>query len=80
MIPLVEGQATGHQIQVMVDKLVEALPDGAPRAHGVMACLTLAIILIKDGVTPDEIQMGVKGCSEWLCLFLAEPVEASRVN
>ena len=78
MIPLLEAQATGRQIQVLVDNMVSTFPDTCPRAHAVIACLTLAIILIKENVTPDEIQFGVKGASEWLCLYLTSPSESDK--
>jgi len=70
--PIVEAHATGAEIQELVDRLLMSLPDLTSRAHAVIACLTLAIILIKENVTPDEIQDGVKGMSEYICLLLSE--------
>lgn len=71
MTTLVETGATGHQIQDLVDRMVRALPDTAPRAHVTIACFSLVLMIMKDNITPDEIMTGVKGLSEYACLFLS---------
>lgn len=80
MTNLIESQATGTQIQHLVDRFVSSLPDQAPKSHVVIACLTLAIILMKDEVTSEQIQAGVKGMSEWACLFLSEDDNADKTK
>ena len=75
MSPLVETQATGKEIEALVDNILHVL-NGEERGKGVMACFTLALLLLKDNVTADEIQGGVYGLSQWACAFLAgNPVE-----
>ena len=71
MTTLVETGATGSQIQDLVDRMVHALPDTAPRSHVTIACFSLALMIMKDDITPDEITTGVKGLSEYACLFLS---------
>ena len=72
MTTLIETGATGHQIQALVDRMVHALPDTAPRSHVAIACFTLVLMIMKDNITTEEIQTGVRGLSEWACLFLAD--------
>lgn len=76
--PIVETQATGKQVEVLVDKILRVL-DGEDRAHGILACLTLALILEKENITPEQIQEGVLGTSQYICAFLGE-TEGTAIN
>lgn len=65
-----EATATGEQIFDIVKTMEPAL-FGVPRAHGIIACLTIALTLMEPRLTPEELQAGVRGASEWICLFLS---------
>ena len=71
--PLIETQASGKDIERLVDKLLTVL-NGEQRGDGIMACLTLVLLLLKENVTADKIQEGVYGLSQWACAFLADSV------
>lgn len=73
MPPIIVGSsATGEEIErIIVSKLLPAI-DNEERHKVIISLLTLAITILKPSVTAEEIQEGVQGCSQWLCLFLSE--------
>jgi len=79
MTTIIETQATGKQIERLVDKILQAL-DGEDRAHGVMACMALALILTKEDITSEQIQEGIKGMSQYIVCFLGDPKGSTRLN
>lgn len=71
MTSIIETRATGPEVErVISSKLLPAVAD-EDRSLILISLLTLTITLMKPDVTGEEIQEGVKGMSEWLCLFLA---------
>lgn len=69
---IIESHATGEEIEHLIaNKLLPAVIN-EERHKVVIALLTFAITLLKPTVTAEEVQSGVKGCSQWLCLHLSE--------
>lgn len=73
MVSLVS--ASGDEIFEIITGIEEAV-EGYTRSHIIIALLALAITTQKPDVTPEEIQAGVKGVSEWICLFLDKDGDA----
>lgn len=76
--PVIEAKATGPQIEALVDKLVFTL-DGSERHHAIIALTTLALILMKPDITPDQIEDGVKGVTGYICTLLSHTDERERL-
>ena len=64
-----ETSATGAEIQEIVDTVGPILEQW-PRSHVLIACISIAILLTHPNITPEELQKGVKGTSQWICAFL----------
>lgn len=67
MISLVS--ASGEEIYEIIQG-IESVIEGYSRAHCIIAMLALVITCQKPDATPEEIQEGVKGVSEWICTYL----------
>ena|SRR3990167_2022519 len=65
-----EASASSDEIQVILD-LIEPHLIGFPREHGFMACISMAIILMKPNATEEELQSGLQGTSKYICSLLA---------
>lgn len=78
-----ESQVSGEEISRIV-KQIEPSLDGIPRAHGIIALLSLAIIAMYPDITPEDLTMGVKEVSRHICLLLDTqnngPVPKSQLN
>lgn len=71
---IVEAKVTGEEIErIISDKLFPAVED-EERAASIISMLTLVLTLMKPEISPKEIQDGVRGVSEWMCLFLSDTV------
>lgn len=81
---IVETTASGDEIKAIVELLEPALI-GTQRTHGIMACISMSLILMEPDLTPDQLQEGVRKVSEYICLFLEgtglpEMVEQPKVT
>ena len=65
-----ESFATGSEIFEVIQKLEPAL-DGVPRAHVVIAALSIALTVMHPNLSPEEIQAGVREVSQFICLWLS---------
>ncbi len=77
-----EVTATGEEIHAIVAGMGPFLIT-IPRGHAVIACLSIAITAMNPNITADELQAGVKGCSEWISLYvtgIGDKIEANKVN
>lgn len=64
-----EVTVPGDEIVGIALDLEEAL-DGVPRNHAIIALLSVVVTILNPDLSVQEIQDGVRGASEWLCLFL----------
>lgn len=69
MNPTLVGEATGEEIDAVISKIEPHL-DGVPRVHVLIACISLALLVQYPDLTPDELQQGVRGVSQYICMFL----------
>ena len=65
------AHATGEEIFEIASRIEPALI-GVPRGHAVISMLSIAITIMNPDISPEKLQEGVKGASEWICLFLAD--------
>ncbi len=71
MSSIVETRATGADVERLIRlKLLPAIAD-EDRSLILISLMTLTLTLMKPDITGEEIQDGVKGMSEWMCLFLS---------
>ncbi len=75
MISLVS--AGGEEIYEIV-QAIESVIDGYPRSHVIISMLAMVITCQKPDASPEEVQAGVKGVSEWLCTFLDSENDAVK--
>jgi hypothetical protein len=66
---VIESVASGEEIITIVNKLENALV-GVRRSHGIIAALSLALILENPEISPDALQSGVRDVSRYICLLL----------
>ena len=69
--PIIETQATGPEVERLADKIIPIL-EGEERSLAVITMLTLVLSIVKPEITSDEVFGGVKGISEWMCMYLAD--------
>ncbi len=68
---IIETHVTGAEIERLITtKILPPLQD-EERGAVIMALLTLTLTLMKEDISAEEVAEGVKGASEWMCLFLA---------
>ena len=73
-----ETKATGAEI----DEILKAIEPGLmnrPRHHVLIACLSIAVLIMHPDISPEKLQEGVKGASQWICLFLSGMGEDGEV-
>ena len=78
--PVWLASATGSQIQEIIEQIEPFLID-KPQHHVLIACLSVAILLMDPNISPEELQEGVKGASHYLVMFLSgmdDGVELSK--
>ena len=62
--------ANGEDIFQIVQRLEHAMGE-VPRAHAVIAALSIAVTMQKPDITEEKLQEAVKGASQWICMFLS---------
>ena len=72
-----EIYATGMDVHNIVEK-IEPVLAGLPRGHVLIALMTMAIIIQHPEITPEQLQEGVKGLSQWMALFLSTTDESGE--
>lgn len=68
---IVETTATGEEINVLVTAIEDTIM-GAPRGHGIIALLSLTLMLMNPDITPDELQQGVRDTSQFICMLVED--------
>lgn len=66
-----ETTATGSEIEMIIERLEYAL-EGVKRGHGLIALLSLALVIQKPDISQDLLQDGVRDVSRYMCLILDE--------
>ena len=64
-----EYTTTGEKVYEVVSKM-EPILEGVSRKLAIVACLSIAISLMDPQLEPEDIQIGVREASQYLCLFL----------
>lgn len=75
MTGVVETQAQSQDVEALADRLIPHL-EGKERGLAAITLLTLVLSIMNPNITPEEIQTGVRGASEWLCLYLSSVEDA----
>lgn len=80
---IIEAVATGEDINALCLRIEEALGD-APREHGIIALISLTLVMMHPDISPDDLQTGVRDVSKYICLLLegegTNPVPKERMN
>lgn len=80
---IVETQATGDEVEAIIaQRLVPAIAD-LDRTVVMLSLLSFFFVLMKPDLKAEELQEGVKGASQWVCLFLSEkdnPTDKKKLN
>lgn len=66
---LSEATATGDEILTIVCAIEPALAD-VPVAHSIMACLSIAAVLINPEASATDVRECIRATSEYICLFM----------
>ena len=76
-----ESCATGEEISQIVAQLETHLIN-VPRGHGIIALLSIVLIMMYPDITPDVLQKGVQDVSRYICLMLegVDKGEQVRMN
>lgn len=75
----VEVQVSSEDYQELIDNLIPAFA-GYSRAHGIAACLTLALVIMNPDISAEELRDGVRGVSQWLAQFVETSVQAATIE
>lgn len=62
--------ASGPEIQRIVEGMEPFLMQFS-RDQVLIACLSIAILIQDPDIAVENLQAGVKGASEWMCLYLS---------
>lgn len=74
-----ESHVSGDEIfnlLVALDPILAPLP----KQNVVIACLSIALLRQEPDLTIKELEAGVRGASEWLCVFLSTTEAAKAVR
>lgn len=66
---IVQSSATGEEISGIILKLEDAL-DGTNRGHAIIALLSLVLVMMNPELTPEELRLGVRDTSQFICMVL----------
>lgn len=72
-----ESHATGDEIFQLV-KAIDPILVGHTKPQIIIACLSIALIEQEPELSVKELQDGIKGASEWMCVFLST-TEAAKL-
>jgi hypothetical protein len=76
---LIYTKARTEDIARLVEKMGLTVL-GENEGHVQMACIALALSIEIPGLTPEGLQDGVKGVSEWIAMFGANFNQPMKVN
>lgn len=69
MTSSMEASCSTEEIQEIANS-VEDVVGRFPPAHIVIAFLAIILAIQHPQITPEQLQEGIKGLSQWTCLFL----------
>ena len=69
---IIEAKATGDEVARIIYERILPNVVNEERSKVIIALLTMTLSMMKPDITPEEIQEGVKGTSEYICLFLGD--------
>lgn len=70
MTPMQETQVDGNVVHDIIESMVPLL-SGRTRIAIVAAALSLAVGTMDPELDPDQLHEAVKGCSQWLSMYLS---------
>ena len=73
-----ETVVSGDEILPIVRHLEQSLI-GCPVGHGIIALLSMAFILMKPDVDPDDLERAVTDTSRYMCLLLDKPEDGQKI-
>lgn len=79
---ITEYKVDGADLSKIIDKLEEVLT-GEKKSHILVACLSLALLVMDDDIEAEELAEGVLGASQWMSLYidsLGEEVGKEQMN
>jgi len=62
-------EASGDDIFAIIEKIEPALIN-KPIPNIIMACLSIVLTLMNPFLTPEELTVGIKSTSEFICSFM----------
>lgn len=68
---IAEQTATGEQVSAIV-AMIEPCLVNVPRGLGIIALLSMVLVLQNPDITPVKLQDGVRDVSRFICLILDE--------
>jgi len=75
---IVKREASGKDIAKLVDKLQPVL-EGEQMHHVLIACLSVAALVLKPELNPQELVSTVNDTSEWMSLYLLDKGNGEEV-
>lgn len=66
---IAESVASGEEIAAIIASIEPTL-EGVKRGHGIIALLSLTLVLMNPEILPEELQEGVRNVSQYICLLL----------
>ena len=70
-VPIIEARATGKEVTRIINEKLAPSVDGEDQSAAVIAMLTMVLLIMKPVISAEDIQQGVMGISQWMCLFLS---------
>jgi hypothetical protein len=77
-IPIIEAKASGNEITRLINEKLAPCLEGEEQSKCVIAMLTLALLIMKPVISAENIQEGVMGISQWMCLYLSSLDEVDQ--
>lgn len=74
-----ESYATGEEIHSLCTRIEDSVT-GAPLPHIIIACLSLAIIMMNPGISTEQLSDAVSDVSKYICMLLEDPNEPNVDN
>jgi hypothetical protein len=72
-----ESYATGEEIHALCTRIEDSVT-GAPLPHIIIACLSLAIVMMNPTITAEKLSDTVSDVSKYICLTLDSSVSTGN--
>ena len=77
-VPIIEAKASGSEITRLINEKLAPCLEGEDQSKCVIAMLTLSLLIMKPVISAEDIQEGVMGISQWMCLWLSSMDEVDK--